>query len=188
MENKLSYWAAPSSYTKQNTKKEMIIINVKLIVKVCEFYDISLEDLKGDSRKGHLVEARQIIFYIFRKHFKYSFSEIGEMFNRTHATVLSGVNKISDYIEYDKDLKYRVNKFLNFSKYLIKGEDINYSINKSSIYKGVSFHKSTNRWRAVIRIEGKQKHLGTFSNDRDAHLAYEKEKDLINKTLTIKNE
>lgn len=185
MENKLSYWAAPSGYVKENTMEEMVIINNKLIDKVCSLYDVTLMDLKGNSHKGEIVEARQVLFYIFRNKFKYAFTKIGDIFNKNHATVLHGVKKINGYIEYDKDLKYRINKLYNYSIYLVKGDEIKVFSKKSSIYKGVSWHKSTNRWRAVIRINGKQKHLGTFLNDRDAHLAFEKANEELKKQLKI---
>ena len=42
----------------------------------------------------------------------------------------------------------------------------------SSIYKGVYFHRQSERWRAQIRINGKAKTLGNFRNERDAGEAY----------------
>lgn len=33
---------------------------------------------------------------------------------------------------------------------------------------GVSFHKSTNKWKAYIRVDGKQKQLGRFMSEEDA--------------------
>lgn len=44
----------------------------------------------------------------------------------------------------------------------------------SSKYTGVSWVKSRNKWLAQILINGKQKNLGRFVNEYDAHLAYEK--------------
>lgn len=43
----------------------------------------------------------------------------------------------------------------------------------SSKYTGVTFAKHTNRWRSVIKINGKGVHLGYFENEYDAHLAYQ---------------
>ena len=45
--------------------------------------------------------------------------------------------------------------------------------NYSSKYKGVSKSKLDKKWRALIYINGKLKHLGTFTNEFDAHLAYQ---------------
>ena len=46
--------------------------------------------------------------------------------------------------------------------------------NTTSIYTGVSFYKSLNKWRAQIQIDGSKKHLGFFENEKDAALAYNK--------------
>jgi len=42
----------------------------------------------------------------------------------------------------------------------------------TSEYKGVYFDKSRNKWRAQIRINGKQKHLGYHHTELGAHHAY----------------
>jgi hypothetical protein len=43
----------------------------------------------------------------------------------------------------------------------------------SSMYKGVSWDKKFNKWRAMIQINGKQFFLGHYINEEDAHLAYQ---------------
>ena len=45
--------------------------------------------------------------------------------------------------------------------------------NKTSKYIGVSYYKITKKWVSCIYINGKQKHLGFFKNEYDAHLAYQ---------------
>jgi hypothetical protein len=47
-------------------------------------------------------------------------------------------------------------------------------VNKSSEYTGVTWSKKSNKWLSSIRIGSKRKHLGSFSNEYDAHLAYQK--------------
>ena len=42
----------------------------------------------------------------------------------------------------------------------------------SSIYKGVYWQKSRQNWRAVIRLDGKLRHLGNFFDEKKAALAY----------------
>lgn len=44
----------------------------------------------------------------------------------------------------------------------------------TSKYKGVSFVQSLKRWRASIKVNGKSKSLGVFTNETDAALAYNK--------------
>jgi hypothetical protein len=46
--------------------------------------------------------------------------------------------------------------------------------NNKSGYKGVSWHKQSAKWQAVIRVAGKLKHLGCFDNQREAAEAYNK--------------
>lgn len=42
----------------------------------------------------------------------------------------------------------------------------------SSKFKGVSFQKATNYWKANIKINDKQKHLGCFWDEEEAAIAY----------------
>ena len=42
------------------------------------------------------------------------------------------------------------------------------SSRNTSNYKGISYDKRANRWRARIHINGKEKHLGRFDNIEDA--------------------
>ena len=42
------------------------------------------------------------------------------------------------------------------------------------MYYGVSLHKTTNKWRAQIQIDGKRKHLGYFSDEKQAAAVFNK--------------
>jgi hypothetical protein len=44
--------------------------------------------------------------------------------------------------------------------------------NNTSGYKGVSWCKQRNKWQAVIRSNGKRRHLGHFDNKEIAYAAY----------------
>lgn len=48
------------------------------------------------------------------------------------------------------------------------------SDNKST-YKGVSFHKQTNKWQAEIQINGKAKYLGIYDTKEKAAIIYNQE-------------
>ncbi len=43
-----------------------------------------------------------------------------------------------------------------------------------SKYTGVSWYKRDKKWKSNINIKGKNKYLGLFENEYDAHLAYQK--------------
>jgi hypothetical protein len=42
----------------------------------------------------------------------------------------------------------------------------------ASGFKGVSLHKKSGKWQAYIKIDGKGKHLGLYSDPAEAHAAY----------------
>jgi hypothetical protein len=46
------------------------------------------------------------------------------------------------------------------------------SVKNTSGYKGVHFHKGTNKWRAVVTVDNKPKHLGLYLTPEDASVAY----------------
>ena len=47
------------------------------------------------------------------------------------------------------------------------------NVPRTSIYYGVSFSKSKNKWRAVIKIDKKQKYIGAFKTEIEAAKAYD---------------
>ena len=44
----------------------------------------------------------------------------------------------------------------------------------SSKYRGVCWDNHAKKWMVCIKIDGKQKHLGYFKSEEEAHLVYEK--------------
>lgn len=58
--------------------------------------------------------------------------------------------------------------------------------NSSSHYKGVCWHKRDKIWQSVLRIGGKNLHLGYFQNEADAAKAYnEKAKTLFGEFVNL---
>ena len=48
-------------------------------------------------------------------------------------------------------------------------------LNSTSKYVGVSWHKTAKKWQASIKVDGKRKWLGLFTDEIKAHEAYQKE-------------
>ena len=44
--------------------------------------------------------------------------------------------------------------------------------NTASKYKGVTFHRQQNKWRAQIKPNGNRKHIGCFNSEKEAAIAY----------------
>lgn len=88
---------------------------------VCEFYNISMDDLLGKKRNSEIALPRQIAMYIARNFINESFPKIGSEFGgKDHTTVMHSVNKIENNIKKDENLKLQINKIvekLNVEKY-----------------------------------------------------------------------
>ncbi|WP_341268181.1 chromosomal replication initiator protein DnaA [Gordonia malaquae] len=60
-----------------------------------EYFDISIEDLRGPSKVRNVTQARQIAMYLCRELTDLSLPKIGEAFDRDHTTVMHAVKKIN---------------------------------------------------------------------------------------------
>ncbi len=80
-----------------------------------------------------------------------------------------GHNLVVDHINNDK-LDNRVENLQ-----IITTRDNIYKIqdNYTSKYKGVSYHKRSQKWMAYITIDKKRKHLGYYNHEYDAHIVVE---------------
>lgn len=78
---------------------------------VCEYFDISTEELVSKSRKRQIVQARQISMYLCRNLISNcSLSAIGaQTGGKDHATVLHSCNMVSDLMATDRVFKKYVN-------------------------------------------------------------------------------
>lgn len=81
-------------YNEQN-KKNVKFSPQQLIETVASFYDVTVESIKGISRKKELVTPRQIAMYLLREELDASFPNIGsELGNRDHTTAMHSYQKI----------------------------------------------------------------------------------------------
>ena len=66
----------------------------KILSVVTKHYGISIEDIKSKKRTENISNARHTAIYIIRNITGLSLKEIGNVFGRDHATVLSSINKV----------------------------------------------------------------------------------------------
>lgn len=68
-----------------------------IIMAVAETFSISIEDLKGNSRRREISMARQIGMYLMRQHTGLSLPKVGEEFGgKDHTTVIYSCEKITE--------------------------------------------------------------------------------------------
>ena len=76
-----------------------------VIAVVAEAFDVSVEDLKGISRRREISLARQIGMYLIRQHTGLSLPKVGEVFGgKDHTTVLYSCEKIAQLRNTDPNL------------------------------------------------------------------------------------
>lgn len=174
----MNYWTAPSFYVENITQEFKQEKEDAVIKKVCDYYGITLEELKGSSRKRSCVIPRQVVSYILREFFNYGLQQVGDIVKKNHATIIYNVQTVKDLMDFDNIFRVEVNKLVNYAKfYTPKEKEEKLIEGKTSQYKGVSYHKASQRWRATVYLgNGKYKHLGTFKNELDAFEVYTKEK------------
>jgi hypothetical protein len=69
-------------------------------------------------------------------------------------------NKLDNRVENLQIVTARYNAYKTQGKY-------------SSQFKGVSWSKKYKKWQSLILMNGKRKHLGYFTDEYEAHLAYQ---------------
>ena len=73
-----------------------------IIRETARYFQLSEEDLRGQSRSKNTAQARQISMYLMRTLTELSLQAIGEQYEgRNHATVLSSIRKVEGLIQTD---------------------------------------------------------------------------------------
>jgi hypothetical protein len=75
-----------------------------------------------------------------------------------------------DHIDGDRCNNHWEN--LRYATYAENSRNMKRHTDGSSIYKGVSYNKALNKWQTQIQLNGKSKHLGVFTDEREAAEAY----------------
>ncbi|TAF06511.1 MAG: chromosomal replication initiator protein DnaA, partial [Nostocales cyanobacterium] len=107
----ISIWGLPmnlenispvlGNYSQKTEVTPDVILNV-----VSDFFNLSIADLKGNSRKREISWARQIGMYLMRQNTGLSLPRIGEEFGgKDHTTVMYSCEKITQLQETDPTLK-----------------------------------------------------------------------------------
>jgi len=94
----------------QASKKSGAISAKQLIDLVCDFYELTHDEILGKSREKRLAFPRQIIMYLLRVELGCSFPMIGqEIGGRDHTTAMHAHEKIAKIIELDEKVRQEIN-------------------------------------------------------------------------------
>ncbi len=81
---------------------------------VCEYYNISLEELDSETRKSNIAFPRQVAMYLCRIMTNYSLPRIGSIFgNKHYSTVKHACDKIDAEITTDSSLNEEIKELIN---------------------------------------------------------------------------
>lgn len=82
-----------------------------IIRKVCEAYDVTVEDVRGKSRTKTISEARQVVMWMARQLTDESYETIGsELGGRDHSTVYYSIGKVEERLTEDKSYLYKLDR------------------------------------------------------------------------------
>ena len=96
------------------------VITPQLILEtVAEHYQISANDITSRKRNGELIQPRHVVMYLCRNLIDIPYTSIAALLNKKdHTTIIHGVNKVTEDMEKDVDLKNKIDlilKILNHS-------------------------------------------------------------------------
>jgi chromosomal replication initiator protein len=89
---------------------ERLECSPKAVIKaVSDAFKISVEDLKSNSRRREISQARQVGMYLMRQHTDLSLPKVGEQFGgKDHTTVMYSCDKVAQLIKRDLNLAQKI--------------------------------------------------------------------------------
>jgi chromosomal replication initiator protein len=71
---------------------------------VCDSFKLSETQLASRSRRSEYVQARNVIYYLARKHTQISLQELGDRFHRRHSSVIKGISAVEREMQRESAL------------------------------------------------------------------------------------
>lgn len=115
----------------------------EIIAEVAEEFGFSVDDLIGPSKARAVSTARSVAMLAVRKNTDLSFSQIGELFNRDHSTIVTGCSRVEKLLEaHGVQLVAEEPRFVDWEAELRKLLDIKPVYDQSDPYHDYSYHES----------------------------------------------
>lgn len=86
-----------------------------LVDMVAQYYGISVQELKSESRKKEITNARQILMLLAKKYFQWTLERIGDHFGgKWHAAVIYAINNTEKRLKKDQDISHDYEVFVDW--------------------------------------------------------------------------
>jgi chromosomal replication initiator protein len=86
-----------------------------LVEQVAAYYSVSVSDLKSDARTKEVTLPRQLLMYVAKKYFHWTFEKIGDYFGgKNHASVIYAVDNVEKKLKYDEDVQHDYGVFMEW--------------------------------------------------------------------------
>ena len=106
-----------SHYRKLKTGSELDV----LAAVICDYFDITVNQLKSSSRKREHVTARIIFSYLARYRYNLTFAAIGAFINRDHSTVIHEVDNFNQWSVTPKAYSIELKHYENIAALIGEG-------------------------------------------------------------------
>jgi len=116
------YSLTSSEVTKDNIDEAISIIDPgniptdalveKIIFSVSKAYGVDVESMKSKKKTNNIANARHIAIYIIKKMTELTLKEIGAIFNRDHATVISSIDKVERNMSTVNNYEKEINRII----------------------------------------------------------------------------
>ncbi len=84
----------------------------RILSAVGRSFGVSSEDMKSKKRTDNIASSRQVSMYIIKKLTDLTLKEIGAIFNRDHATVISSIDKVENNIKTVNNYENEINRLI----------------------------------------------------------------------------
>lgn len=86
-----------------------------LVDMVAQYYWLSVQELKSESRKKEITNARQLLMLMAKKYFSWTLERIGDHFGgKGHAAVIYAINNTEKKIKKDQDIAHDYEVFVDW--------------------------------------------------------------------------
>lgn len=160
----------------------------EIVEVVCKFYDVNAKEFYGKRRPKNLIKARQAAYYILKNKMKMTYTDIGNLLGRHHATIIHGVKKI----EFQKEMYEDIRDEIRQLEHIVNREKI--YLDNPDIYQHLSFQIMMNFPETIVETDISENDLTILAERFKITIEYrdmlimglrkkkeQKEKDKINK-------